>query len=121
MSWYLSIQTIFVFAIVLLVGFIIIVLVQLKKTLISIDELVKKVNTELTPLLSKARITLDEVNSELSRVNGIVNSIHEVSERVQNTTDVAKKIVASPALKLSGLATGLRVAAAKLIGRRKKR
>jgi len=120
MSWYLAIQTIFVIAVVLLVGFVIIVLIQLKKTLISIDVLVRQVNTELIPILSKAQTTLDEVNSELSRVNGIVNSIQDVSERVQTTTDTAKKLLGSPAVKLSGVATGLRVALAKLIGRRRK-
>lgn len=121
MSWYLAIQTIFVIAIVFLVGFIIIVLIQLKKTLVGIDELVRQVNTELIPILSKAQTTLDEVNSELSRVNGIVTSIHGVSERVQTTTDAAKKLVASPAIKLSGIAAGLKAAGAKLISRRQKR
>lgn len=120
MSWYLIIQTLLFFAIVILIGFVIFVLLQLRRTLASVDELARNVNTELIPLLLKAQVTLDEVNSELARVDGIVTSLQEVSDRVQNTSDVAKKLVSTPAVKIAGLASGARVALANLINRRQK-
>ena len=121
MSWYMVLQTVLVLGLLALVGFVIAVLIQLRRTLVSVDELAKNVNTELVPLLSKAQIALDEVNSELARVDGIVTSFQEVSDRVQTGTDVAKKLISTPAVKLVGFVSGARVAIASLVNRRHKK
>lgn len=120
MSWYLLLQTLVAGAVVILVAFLISAVIQLRITLKSVDKLARNVDDELVPLLKKAHTTLNEVNSELSRVDGIVNSIQEVSDRVQNTTDAAKKLVATPAVKMAGILTGARVALANLVHRREK-
>lgn len=121
MGWYLVLQTLLVLGLLILVGFVMAVLIQLRRTLVSVNELAKNVNTELVPLLSKAQVALDEVNSELARVDGIVNTFQEVSDRVQNGTDVAKKLISTPAVRLVGFASGARVAIANLVGRRQKK
>lgn len=119
MSLYLVGQTLLIVGLLILIGFVIVVLWQLRRTLISVDELARNVNSELLPLLSKAQVTLDELNAELARVNGIVTSIRGVGERVQTGTDVAKKLISTPTARLVGLVSGARIALANLISRRR--
>lgn len=124
MSIYAVLQIVMTVSIVILVAFVIIVLMQLKKTLTTIDDLAGNINSEIIPLLSKAQTTLDEINSELERVDGIVSTFQEVSDKVQNSTDIAKgmarKVVATPVVKIAGLASGARTAINNIVSRRQK-
>lgn len=124
MSIYAVLQIVMTVSIVILVAFVIIVLMQLKKTLTTIDDLAGNINSEIIPLLSKAQTTLDEINSELERVDGIVSTFQEVSDKVQNSTDIAKgmarRVVATPVVKIAGLASGARTAINNIVSRRQK-
>ena len=124
MSLNALLQIVLYVSIIAMIAFVIVVLNQLRKTLVSADDLAKSVNSELIPLIVKAQITLDEVNNELERVDGIVTSFQGVSDKVQNSTDiakgVAKKVVSTPAIGLAGVVGGARAVLGNIISRRSK-
>jgi methyl-accepting chemotaxis protein len=67
-----------------------------------------ELHESLPPLIEQARGTLSSVDAELSRINGVVTQIEEVSDRVTSTTRAAQEIVEAPAAAVSGLAEGAR-------------
>ncbi len=124
MSLNTVLQIVLSISIIAMIAFVIVVLNQMRKTLLSVDDLAKSVNSELIPLIIKAQITLEEVNTELERVDGIVTSFKEVSDKVQNSTDiakgVAKKVVSTPAMGLAGVVSGARAVLGNIVSRRGK-
>ena len=124
MSMNAILQIVLSVSIIAMIAFVIVVLNQLRKTLASADDLAKSVNSELIPLIVKAQITLDEVNTELEIVDGIVTSFQEVSDKVQNSTDiakgVAKKVVSTPVMGLAGVVSGARAVLGNIASRRGK-
>ncbi len=115
MNWSTVLNTIIVLAIVTLIGFISSVLVQLFRTLGSINQIVKDVNEEVVPMAEKLQLTIDEVNTELSRVDGIVKSAEGVSRKVDATTKVAQEIISSPLIKVAALSAGVKKAFGALV------
>ncbi|MDP1809000.1 MAG: DUF948 domain-containing protein [Actinomycetota bacterium] len=118
MSWYLVLQVFVTIGLLALIGSMIYVLIQLRRTLSTLDETLRNVNRELPSILMKLQLTLDGVNSELGRVEDIVSSFHEVSNKVQTTTSLVQRAVASPVIRLVGLAAGARTTLANLVGRK---
>src|SRR3990172_578247 len=114
MQWLLTI------GLLVLIAFIIYVLVQMHRTLSSLDEALQTVNRELPAILSKLQLTLDGVHSELDRVEDIVTSFHDVSAKVHKTTSLVQGAVASPVIRLVGLAAGARATLSNLVGRKKR-
>lgn len=106
-------------ALVVLVIFGIAILAQLFRMLGSLNNLVKSINKEVSPLLTKLQTTIDDVNSELERVDEIVASVAEVSEKVQVTTRIAQEVISSPLIKLASFSAGTKKALASLIGRKR--
>ncbi len=117
-------QIVLSISIIAMIAFVIVVLNQLRATLVNVSELAKDVDSELIPLIQKAQITLDEVNSELERVDGIVTTFQEVSDKVQNSTviakGVAKKVVSTPVLGFAGAVGTARAVLGNIVGRRSK-
>lgn len=74
----------------------------------SVRALTDELNKTLPPLIERANVTLTSVDSELTRVNGVVSQIEEVSDRVQATSRAAAEMVEAPAAVVSGLAEGAR-------------
>lgn len=103
MNWSLVLNGVLVVAVVVLVGFIAPVLIELWQ----ISRIVKK---ELSPLISKLNTTIDEVNTELSRVDGIVQSAERVSKTVDSTTKAAQEVISSPLIKLVSISAGIKKA-----------
>lgn len=103
MNWSLVLNGVLVVAVVVLVGFIVPVLIELWQ----ISRIVKK---ELSPLISKLNTTIDEVNTELSRVDGIVQSAERVSKTVDSTTKAAQEVISSPLIKLVSISAGIKKA-----------
>lgn len=68
--------------------------------------------------LERANATLEAFNAELLRMNGVVTSLEEVSDRVNSTTRAVEEIVEAPAAAVSGLADGVRSFFSVLTGRR---
>ena len=84
----------------------------------SLGALAEELRHELPPLVEKAGVTLDSMNQELSKVDGIVTQIEEVSDRVEATTRTAEEMLSAPAAAVAGLGGGVRRFISVLIGRR---
>ncbi|MBI4744125.1 MAG: DUF948 domain-containing protein [Actinobacteria bacterium] len=95
-------------SIVLMILFIIAVLVQVVRLLNSVNNFVKDTHKEVVPSLNKLQTTIDEINSELARVDTIVQSVQDVTEKVSTTTKVAQEALSSPLIKLAGFSTGIK-------------
>jgi uncharacterized protein YoxC len=74
--------------------------------------------THAQSTLDRADATLDAFNVELARMNGVVSSLEEVSDRVNSTSRAVEEIVEAPAAAVSGLAHGVRSFLSVLTGRR---
>jgi hypothetical protein len=118
-SWYLVLQVVLTLGLLTLIGFVINVLIQLHLTLKTFNALLHNVNRELPSILIKLQIALDGVNSELDKVEEIVNSFHEVSAKVQNTTGMVQRVVASPVIRVASILSGAKTAVSSLVGRKK--
>ncbi len=92
-------QTVLLVLGILLAGAGIFVAVRLAVTLSETRVALAEVRERLVPLLDKADVTLDALNAELLRVDGIVTDIEEVSGAVSTATDVIR----TPVEALAGL------------------
>jgi hypothetical protein len=84
----------------------------------SATRLVEDLDAKLPPLIDKAGTTLDEINVEMVRVDGLVTQLEEVSDRVTSTTRAASEIVGAPAAAVAGLGDRARRFFSILTGRR---
>ncbi len=75
-------------------------------------------DARVPPLLDKAGRTLDNVNTEIVKVDDIVTQIEEVSDRVGATTRTAQEIVGAPVAAVMGLGDRVRRVVSVLVGRR---
>jgi hypothetical protein len=105
------------FAVAVLVGVMVIVvcvvMANVFRVLTSTKELIDGVTSQTVPLLQNVNGTVSLVNQELIRVDGILSTAETVSATVGNMVNVVSSTVASPLVKLSALAYGLRKAAGK--------
>lgn len=97
-----------------LIVFAAVALVDLRRTLRSVDLLARHLDEQVLPLARKANKALDELNEELVRVDGIVRSVEDVSHRVGATAEVARHVLSSPLVKLAGWSAGMRKAVSTL-------
>ncbi len=119
MSLYLILQVALTLGLLVLIGFLIHVLIQLRRTLTTLDGMLQNVDSELPTILLKLQSALDGVNSEIGRVEEIVTSFQNVRAKVGNTTDLVQRAFVSPATKASGVLSGAKVVLAGLLRRRK--
>jgi hypothetical protein len=82
--------------------------------------MVHDVNGEVVPILSRLQTTVDEVNSELGKIDEITGSVVTVTETIENTTTAVHGAISSPVKRAAGLAAGVEEAVATFFrGRRK--
>jgi hypothetical protein len=79
----------------------------LVRTLNETRTFVAETRERLIPLLDKADVTLDAVNAELLRLDGIVTQVEEVSGTVSSTTRVASEFMRSPVNKAAEVGSKL--------------
>ncbi|HEY5541116.1 MAG TPA: hypothetical protein VIL41_06660, partial [Coriobacteriia bacterium] len=60
------------------------------------------------PLLEKADITIDALNAELLRVDGIVSRIEEITDRVESTSRTVQGVANAPAEIVTDIADRVR-------------
>jgi uncharacterized protein YoxC len=75
-----------------------------------------EVRTETIPLVTRLQVTMDHVNTELERVDGILTAVEGVSKKTNEATKVVQEVVTSPVVKLIGVGAG----AGKAYSKRKK-
>ena len=68
-------------------------LVRAVDTMASVKRLADDADRDLPPLMAKADLTLDAVNDELGRVQGIVTQVKEVADSVTETKRTADRVV----------------------------
>lgn len=105
-------------ALIVLAGTAIWALVIVVRAARSTQRLADHLDATLIPLIAKADLTVDALNSELERVDGIVTQLEEVSENVSSTTRVASEIVNAPMDAVVGIADRARRVLSILFGRR---
>jgi len=79
-----------------LCGVAVYALVELVKTSRSVRRLSEDLDVRLVPLLDKVDVTVDAVNAELLRIDGIVTTFEDVSDRVSSTTNAVHDAVNAP-------------------------
>ena len=115
MSLYLVLQAALTLGLLLLIGFVIHVLLQMNRTLRTLDDLLKNINKEVPAVLTKLELALDGVNFEIERVDDIVTSLNDVRAKVQNTSTLVHRAFSAPATKVSGLLSGFKTALGALL------
>jgi hypothetical protein len=92
-------------------------LVRAGRAFQSVDKLVSDLDAEIIPVINKAGTTIDEVNSELGKVNDITASVAEMTERVDSATRVVETAFASPAKKAAAFTNGVTQTVSSFFGR----
>lgn len=69
---------------------------EISKTMKAARGYMHDTSARLGPLLDKADVTIDAVNAELLRVDGIVTTFEEVSDRVGDTTRTVQAVANAP-------------------------
>jgi uncharacterized protein YoxC len=105
-------------AILILIGFAVSALIQLKKTLESVNTLVGSVDDQLGPLLADLHDTVRQANVELERIDDVVFTVIDISEKVSATTSALHGLVSSPMIKVASISAGAKGAINKLVGRK---
>jgi len=92
---------------VCLTGAAIYAVVLMIRTLGEARVFIAETRQRLEPLLEKADVTVDAVNAELLRLDGIVTQVEEVSGQVSSTTKVASEFIRSPVNKAAEVGSRL--------------
>jgi hypothetical protein len=75
-----------------------------------ITNLLIEANKEVGPILTRLETTLDEVNSEIGKVDQITGSVATMIETLEHTTTAVSKAFSAPVKKAAGLVAGVREA-----------
>lgn len=78
---------------------------KLGSTLTKVSDILSKVDSRVVPLLTRLETTLDEVNSELNKVDKITGSIAEMVKVLERTVTALHTMVSTPLRKLGSLTT----------------
>ena len=92
-------------------------LVRLGGTLRSAEKLLTDVDTEVVPLLKQATETLDGVNTELDKVDVVMSSVVDATEKVDQTTRIVESAISVPAKKAAAFGAGVSQAVSSFFNR----
>jgi uncharacterized protein YoxC len=81
-------------------------LVKLVKTMGIMNQFLDDIRVETVPLISRFQTTMDHVNTELGRVDGILNALESMSQKANSATKVVQEVVTSPIVKVIGVGAG---------------
>lgn len=107
-------------AFVILVIFIIPILLQLRKTLATLNQFVERAEREILPTLNKLQTTVEEVNQELAKVNDTTTSVQDAAKKIDNIVRVVQEIVSSPLIRVASISAGVQGAARAFLKRKKR-
>jgi uncharacterized protein YoxC len=82
-------------------------LIRLGGTLRTADKLLADVDTEVVPLLKQATETLDGVNAELGKIDVVMTSVVDATEKVDQTTRAVESAISVPAKKAAAFGVGV--------------
>jgi uncharacterized protein YoxC len=90
----------------LLVLFMSLVLVNIFRVLESTKMLIDGIRTETVPLLGEVKVTVQGVNRELDRVDGLLASAGNITKSVERLSSVVENTVSSPLIKVAAFGAG---------------
>ena len=93
------------------------VLFKLVEMLGITNKFLDEVRVETIPLMTRIQTTMDHVNTELERVDGILSAVEGMTQKANAATKVVQEVVTSPVVKLIGVGAG----AGKAYGKWKKK
>ncbi len=93
-----------------------IALFNLGTILVSVRTLVDGIREETVPLLGEVRTTVSNVNREMDRVDGLLESTGKIVKNVERLSSVVEQTVSSPLIKVAAAGYGL----SRIVKRRKK-
>ncbi len=111
------IYTILTLCAILLTGFIVYVLIQLSRTLKSINTLLEEMQKTIPSMLEKLDKTITNVSNEAERVEEVMKSVEEISGKVTATAEIVREFISSPLIKIASLSAGAKKAINTLLGR----
>lgn len=100
--------------VVLLVGSVALVAVatwafiEIARTARVVRQLSATADSRLVPLIEKADASLDLMNAEMMRIDGIVTQVEGVSDRVTTTSEQVTDVVRAPLAFVLGFADSIR-------------
>jgi uncharacterized protein YoxC len=104
-------------AFALLVGFLVPVLIQVRKTVAESEQLLAKMNNDLPPLIGELRAVSHNVNNLTEQARGgvehaavLLHAVGEVGESVQYVHDVVKGSSGSMLTNMASLVAGFKAA-----------
>jgi len=104
------------FLIVVAIG-LIVALLRLAATLGRVDKLLADVDQEVVPLLNRVQITLDEVNGEFGKVDEIMTTVVDVTNKVDSVSRAVEAAVTLPAKKAAAFGAGVSQAVSSFFSR----
>jgi len=104
-------------AFALLVGFLVPVLIQVRKTVAESEQLLTKMNQDLPPLIGELRAVSHNLNDLTEQARGgvehaaaLLHAVGEVGESVQHVHDVVKGTSGSMLTNVASVVAGLKAA-----------
>ena len=97
------------------------VLLKIGGTFSRLNIFLKRLDEEVIPLLSKLQVTMEEINSQLGKVDDMMGTLVGVTERVDSTSRALQSAILSPVKKAAGLSAGVSEAVSSLINQHKRR
>lgn len=97
------------------------VLIKAGGTFTRLNIFLKRLDDEIIPLLSKLQVTMDEVNSQLGKTDDMLETLVDVTDKVESTTRAVQSVVSTPVKKVAGLSAGISETISSLITGRKGR
>lgn len=84
------------------------VTLKLARSVSITNRILNDIRHEAVPLLTKLQTTMDHVNEEMARVDGVLGSVEEVAGRINAASKAAQKALTSPLTRLLALGMGAR-------------
>lgn len=82
-------------------------LLRLAGMLGQVTTMVRDVNHETVPILTRVQTTVDEVNANLSNVDDITENVAAMTGTLENTTSAVSGAVTAPVKKVASVSAGL--------------
>ena len=103
---------------ILVVG-LLFALASFTATLRALRATVEELRRETVPLIANARVTLEQANAELVRVDGLLGTAESVGTTVDSASRLAYLAFSNPVIKALAFGAGARGAARRLSRRRR--
>jgi hypothetical protein len=91
--------------------------IRLGGALRAADKLLVDTDTEIVPLLKQATETLDGVNTELGKIDVVMSSVVDATEKVDQTTRAVESAISVPAKKAAAFGAGVSQAVSSFFNR----